>query len=104
MGRPSAIANERDQFRRTASEQGVPEDEVARFAELIRFQIHAGQRAEGGHAGRRGGRPGRSQRSPATAASAPPRQSTPASVKPAARSASRCHAAGGLHSGLCPVG
>ncbi|WP_435151330.1 DUF1963 domain-containing protein [Micromonospora aurantiaca (nom. illeg.)] len=49
--------NERDQFRRAAIEQGVPEDEVARFAELIRFQVHAGQRAGGVHAGRRGGRP-----------------------------------------------
>lgn len=49
--------NERDQFRRAAIEQGVPEDEVARFAELIRFQIHAGQREEGVHVGRRGGRP-----------------------------------------------
>ncbi|MEV5632436.1 YwqG family protein [Micromonospora tulbaghiae] len=49
--------NERDQFRRAAIEQGVPEDEVARFAELIRFQIHACRRAEGVHAGRRGGRP-----------------------------------------------
>ncbi|MBQ1043672.1 DUF1963 domain-containing protein [Micromonospora sp. C32] len=49
--------NERDQFRRAAIGQGVPEDEVARFAELIRFQIHAWQREEGVHVGRRGGRP-----------------------------------------------
>ncbi|MCT2280326.1 DUF1963 domain-containing protein [Micromonospora chalcea] len=49
--------DERDQFRRAAIGQGVPEDEVARFAELIRFRIHACQREEGVHAGRRGGRP-----------------------------------------------
>ncbi|MDW3848505.1 YwqG family protein [Micromonospora sp. BRA006-A] len=49
--------DERDQFRRAAIEQGVPEDEVARFAELIRFPIHAWQREEGVHVGRRGGRP-----------------------------------------------
>lgn len=49
--------NERDQFRRAAIAQGVPEDEVARFAELIRFRIHAWQREEGVRAGRRGGRP-----------------------------------------------
>ena len=49
--------DEREQFRRAAIAQGVPEGEVARFAELIRFRIHAWRREVGVHAGRRGGRP-----------------------------------------------
>jgi len=32
-----------DQFRRAATELGVPEDESARFADLIRFRIRAGR-------------------------------------------------------------
>ncbi len=41
------------------------------------------------------------QRMPMTAASGPPRHSTPASVKPAARSAATCQDTGGSHSAAC---
>jgi len=36
-----------DQFRRAANEQGVPEDESARFADLVRFRIRAGDQPDG---------------------------------------------------------
>jgi hypothetical protein len=46
-----------DQFRRAATELGVPEDESARFADLIRFRIRAGDQPDGVRAGRFGGMP-----------------------------------------------
>ena len=46
-----------DQFRRAATELGLPEDESARFADLIRFRIRAGDQTDGVRAGRFGGMP-----------------------------------------------
>jgi uncharacterized protein YwqG len=46
-----------DQFRRAAIESGVPADESARFADLVRFRIRAGDRPDGVLAGRLGGMP-----------------------------------------------
>lgn len=46
------------QFRRTAIEQGIPEDEVNHFdSNVLRFQICANERPEGVLVGRRGGPP-----------------------------------------------
>jgi uncharacterized protein YwqG len=45
------------EFRQAATELGVPEDESARFADLIRFRIRAGEQPDGIRAGQFGGLP-----------------------------------------------
>ncbi|GGM88109.1 hypothetical protein GCM10011609_26070 [Lentzea pudingi] len=46
-----------EQFRRSALELGVPDDEVARFGQFLRFAIWTGSEPHGSPVGRRGGRP-----------------------------------------------
>ncbi|MBE1492078.1 YwqG family protein [Plantactinospora soyae] len=45
------------QFRRAATESGVSEDESARFADLLRFRIRAGDQSDGVRVGQFGGMP-----------------------------------------------
>ncbi|WP_330276440.1 YwqG family protein [Lentzea sp. NBC_00516] len=44
-------------FRRSALELGIPEDEVGKFDQLLRFEIWSGGEPHGTPVGRRGGRP-----------------------------------------------
>ncbi|WP_285559269.1 DUF1963 domain-containing protein [Actinoplanes regularis] len=55
-----------DRFLRVAGELGVPQDEAARFAGLIRFRIRAGREPGGVRVGRFGGLPPLSEQVPLT--------------------------------------
>lgn len=46
-----SVMDYHDQFRRAAAELGVPQHESARFADLLRFRIRAGDQPDGVRAG-----------------------------------------------------